>query len=220
LLAGLLHPREGQIFLSGASVARPRRDLGLVLQDHGLLPWATVWDNVALGMKIRGIAEKQYGKAITAWLDRLGLSEKRDSYPSQLSGGQRQRVAIARTLICNPDLLLLDEPFSSLDALTRESLQDLLLMLNQDSGRTTIIVTHDITEAVFLAKRIAVLKSPPTSEFVIVENPGAGSPAYRQTDQYQRVCTKLRGLMSEHRSPHSEFSENPYAVHELLNSTA
>jgi NitT/TauT family transport system ATP-binding protein len=204
LLAGLRRPHSGGITIAGQELSRPRPETGLILQDYGLLPWATVTQNIRLGHQIRDF----YGpdglhaperttadiveKTVEQWLSRLRLDSVRHAYPGQLSGGQRQRTAIARTLVLNPDLLLMDEPFASLDAPTRETLQDLVLELHQERSLTTVIVTHTIEEAVVLGKRILVLNEPPNKDTLVIENPGSGIPNYRQQPGYFEVCAQLR----------------------------
>lgn len=211
LAAGLRQPGAGQILVDGWPVPRPRASTGLVLQDFGLLPWATVWENVALVMRIgRFYRDKRtpddsprpYPRAditpqqIDRWLTRLGIAEQRDKYPNQLSGGQRQRAAIARSLLQQPNLLLMDEPFSSLDALTREDLQRLTLELHQETGVTTIVVTHNIEEAVYLGRRILALGRPPNTNPRIVDNAGAGVLDFRNQPAYQHKCAALRALLA------------------------
>jgi NitT/TauT family transport system ATP-binding protein len=134
---------------------------------------------------------------VSHWLERLGISKIRDQYPAQISGGQRQRTAIARTLAMNPDLLLMDEPFSSLDALTREDLERLTLELRKETGLTTVIVTHNIEEAVYLGQRILLLRQPPNLEPMVLENPEAGEVGYREKPRFQARCTQLRDLLGE-----------------------
>lgn len=204
LLAGLLQPSAGAVLVEGGILERPRPRTGLILQDYGLLPWATVAENARLGLKVRAF----YGpdgrhapsdeivaadeESVQAWLDRLGLLALKDQYPTQLSGGQRQRTAIARTLILKPDLLLMDEPFASLDVPTRESLQDLILGLRQSHDLTTVIVTHTIEEAAILGQSILVLLQPPIQTAQIIENPSAGDPGYRNSEAYQLTTARLR----------------------------
>jgi ABC-type nitrate/sulfonate/bicarbonate transport system ATPase subunit len=205
LLAGLRAPTGGQVLVAGEKLTRPRPKTGLILQDYGLLPWASVRENVALGFRIRGF----YGpdgthaprdgstgtkrpQAVEAWLERLGLTELGECFPGQISGGQRQRVAIARTLALNPDVLLMDEPFASLDAPTRESLQSLTLELRTERDLTTIIVTHAIEEAALMGSKVMLLGAVPNTAPVIFENPGAADPAFRNQPAYAQAVTELR----------------------------
>lgn len=192
LLAGLRLPESGTVEVRGALVRGTQRATGLILQDHGLLPWATARQNVQLGMRIRGMGERESANVTQRWLERLGIGGLGSRFPGQLSGGQRQRVAIARTLALEPDLLLMDEPFSSLDALTRESMQALALDLGVARGLSTVIVTHDIQEAVFLGRRILVMTGRPDGGILTVENPGAGSPDYRAAPEFQRIGQDVR----------------------------
>jgi len=204
LLAGLRMPNLGAVRIGGERVARPRPRSGLILQDFGLLPWATVHDNVALGLRVRGFygpdgKHAPAGEAVTArreithaWLDRLGLSHLAGSYPGQISGGQRQRTAIARTLALSPDLLLMDEPFAALDAPTREDLQNLTLQLRAETALTTIVVTHTIEEAALLGRQVLVLGRLPNRLPHLVPNPGAADPAFRATPEYVAACARLR----------------------------
>lgn len=209
LLDGLRRPDAGTISIAGEPIIRPRQQIGLILQDHGLLPWATVWDNAALGLTIRkfcgwddqprrhnGTLENaKPDQRVQYWLERLGIEPLRDQYPAHLSGGQRQRTAIVRTLALEPDLLLMDEPFSSLDAPTREDLGALTLELLGETGLTTVIVTHSIEEAVFLGKSILVLNHPPNHETHIIQNPAAGDVAYRGSPGFLAMVDKLRGIL-------------------------
>ncbi len=204
LLAGLKLPQGGEIVINGEQIKRPRPQTGLILQDYGLLPWATVRENVELGLKLRsfygadGIHAPRAFVAVKdtdSWLERLGLAPVAAHYPAQLSGGQRQRVAIARTLLLEPDLLLMDEPFSSLDAPTREGLQTLTLELAAEQGLTLVIVTHAIEEAALLGRKILLLNEPPNRTAHIIENPGAGSVGYRESADYAALCRALRGMM-------------------------
>ena len=204
LLAGLRQPVGGSVRVEGRVLDRPRPRTGLVLQDFGLLPWATVEENVALGLQVRGFYGPDGRHApsggdlspvrdrVETWIERMGLAAARSQYPGQLSGGQRQRTAIARTLALGPDLLLMDEPFGSLDAPTREGLQDLTLQLLAERDLTLVLVTHTLEEAAFLGRRILLLGRPPTRRAEVVENPRAGSPKFRQTADYARLCRELR----------------------------
>jgi NitT/TauT family transport system ATP-binding protein len=209
LMAGLRRPDYGAVLVDHQALSRPRPQTGLILQDYGLLPWATVWDNAALGLDIRRFygpdgkhtpANEQFADKeakVNYWLERLGLSHVARQYPGQISGGQRQRTAIARTLALNPDLLLMDEPFGALDALARENLQQLTLDLRAERGLTTLIVTHNIDEAVFLGQKILVLTRPPTAAAQVVDNPQAGAPGYRQQPDFFNHCNQLRDMLGE-----------------------
>ena len=201
LLAGLLLPASGAVRIEGRPLSRPRPQTGLIIQDFGLLPWATVRENAELGLRIRNFygpdgthAPLDYSRTLEVqhWLDRLGLAEVAGQYPGQTSGGQRQRTAIARTLALNPDLLLMDEPFSSLDAPTRESLQNLMLELCAENNLTLVVVTHAIEEAAVLGRKILLLGAPPNRLAEIIVNPGAALPGYRETAEYQDVVRDLR----------------------------
>ena len=210
LLAGLRFPSSGEIKIQDAKVTRPRPQTGLILQDYGLLPWATVRENVSLGFRIRDFYgpdgthapvgyQKNEGaqKGVNLWLQRVGLSKIGHKYPNQISGGQRQRTAIARTLVLGPDLLLMDEPFSSVDAPTRESLQNLTQELCEEEGITLILVTHAIEEAAYMGRKILVLRDPPNRTPLIISNPEAGSREFRDSQAYQDQVKHLRSLLEE-----------------------
>jgi ABC-type nitrate/sulfonate/bicarbonate transport system ATPase subunit len=192
LLAGLRQPLAGSVMVGGAAVLKPRRETGLILQDYGLLPWGTVAENAGLGLRIRGVALADERRLVDRWLDRLGISAIAPQYPGQISGGQRQRTAIARTLALEPDLLLMDEPFSSLDALTRVGLQDLVVDLGLEGSLTVVLVTHSIEEAVFLGRKIMVLPSPPIRTIQVLENPAAGEIGYRRQEAFYQQCSAVR----------------------------
>jgi NitT/TauT family transport system ATP-binding protein len=206
LLAGLAHAQAGEIHIDDERINRPRPRTGLILQEYGLLPWATVRENVTLGLRIRGF----YGPdgrhvprdarmdgddiqtRVEHWLARLSIAQVANKYPGQISGGQRQRTAIARTLVLDPDLLLMDEPFSALDAPTREGLQSLTLELCAEAGLTIILVTHNIEEAAFIGQKVLVLSQPPNRDSMIVQNPHTADDAYRGSETYQTTCALLR----------------------------
>jgi NitT/TauT family transport system ATP-binding protein len=168
LLSGLLPPDQGQVRLHGQPLSGPSREIGLVFQKANLMPWRTVLDNVLLPLQVQRMppAEAE-GRAVHA-LELVGLMEFAGSYPRELSGGMTQRVAIARALAHEPQILLLDEPFGSLDALTRERLNQELLGVWDASRKTVVMVTHDIREAVFLADRVLVLSQRPARVAAIV----------------------------------------------------
>lgn len=170
-LAGLKPDFEGEVSVLGIRPSLGRRDMSIILQDYGLLPWKTVEDNIELGLRFRG---EKHPPIVEQLMQRLGLLESRHKYPNQLSGGQKQRVAIARALSVTPRLLLMDEPFSALDALTREEMQELFLQLQEEWRVTTILVTHSLEEALFLGDQIIVLSKGPAHVLASFENPSAG----------------------------------------------
>lgn len=186
LLAGLDRPLFGGVFVDGRPVARPDPDRALVFQDPTLLPWRTVRQNVALGPQARGIL-KQSAARIDEVLELVGLTEFADAWPSQLSGGMAQRTALARALVGDPSVLLLDEPLGKLDALTRRILQGELLDLWERRRFTAVLVTHDVSEALALADRIVVFSPRPARvrEVVDVELP-------RHRDQSSPAFLRLR----------------------------
>jgi len=207
LLAGLRRPLSGEIFINEELISRPRPRTGLVLQDHGLLPWATVFNNARLGLTIwefygpdgkhapRDHPPKgpEADKRVEFWLKRLDILHLRDRYPIKLSRGQRQRTAIARTLAMEPDLLLLDEPFSALDAPTREDLERLVLELNSQQGLTYLLVTHDIQVAVSMGAKILILQKGQNSRANVIENPCWGQVgALPKGDLFLKLCEKIR----------------------------
>jgi ABC-type nitrate/sulfonate/bicarbonate transport system ATPase subunit len=202
LLAGLLFPQSGRVSIDGVNITRPRPQTGLILQDYGLLPWATVKENASLGLRIRQYygpdgkhapsAEVLSPEVINNWLAKLGIADVSDQFPGQLSGGQRQRTAIARTLALNPDLLLMDEPFSSLDAMTRANLQELTLALWRENKFTMAAVTHAIEEAALMGEKILVLGKAPIQAGFVFENPGFGSEGFRESKAFSDICRQIR----------------------------
>lgn len=162
VLAGLLKPESGTISLD-AAVNPARRRRAIVFQDGRLMPWRTLAANVSYGLEGLKLSKVEQGRRIDEVLRLTGLEPLRDRYPHQLSGGQVQRAGIARALAVEPDVLLMDEPFSAVDALTRESLQDELLRVWELSGKAVIFVTHDIAEAVLLADKVIVLSGSPAT---------------------------------------------------------
>jgi len=160
-LAGHLRPSKGGITVDGVAVNGPHAERGLVFQHHTLFPWRTVRDNVAFGLKMRGIGKAERQREADEMLKLVGLDGFAERWPDQLSGGMQQRVEIARVLVNRPRLLLMDEPFGALDALTRLNMQELLLDIWTRIRTTVVFVTHDIDEALFLADRLLVMSARP-----------------------------------------------------------
>lgn len=159
MIAGLDYPSSGEIILDGERVCGPSPDRGMVFQEYSLFPWKTVLKNVEFGLEILGIPNKR--KIAEEYLELVGLKDFENSYPYELSGGMKQRVAIARALATDPALLLMDEPFGSVDAQTRNVLQRELLEIWQRTKKTILFVTHSVDEAVYLADRVAVMSPRP-----------------------------------------------------------
>jgi len=163
VVAGLEQPMSGKVYLAGKEISRPRRAVGIVFQDPTLMAWRTVEANVALPLEVNGCSKRESVQKAQALLSLVGLSGFEGTYPAQLSGGMAQRVALARALIHDPQLLLLDEPFGALDALTRERMGRELLRIWQARRKTVLMVTHSVSEAVFLADKVLVLGPRPSS---------------------------------------------------------
>jgi ABC-type nitrate/sulfonate/bicarbonate transport system ATPase subunit len=161
LIAGLDQPTTGRILLDRTAVSAPGADRGMVFQSYTLFPWLTVADNVAFGLREKGVSREQREKIVHDWLGRIGLAGFEHHYPKQLSGGMQQRTAIARALANDPAILLLDEPFGALDNQTRALMQELLLGIWERERKTVLFVTHDIEEAIFLASRVLVMTARP-----------------------------------------------------------
>lgn len=195
LLAGLEAPDEGNIYLTGQKVTRPSRRLGVVFQQHVLLPWLTAKQNVLFALEANGTAQSTAGqreKLADRWLELVHLSEAKDLKPGELSGGMQQRVGIARAFALEPEALLLDEPLGALDALTRHSLQLQLLHLSEQEKRTFVLVTHDVDEALLLSDRILVLSKGPKATIVEDVKVPFGRPRDRESVESSQEYLQLR----------------------------
>ena len=192
ILSGLLSPSSGSVRINEQEAGRAPGKTAFILQDFGLLPWRTVWENVCLGMKIQGVDKGTQARRAERLLGELGLLPHRDRFPGSLSGGEKQRIAIGRALSTDPELLLMDEPFSSLDALTRENLQNTLLDIWIGKKLTMILVTHSIEEAVFLGRTIMVMGRRPGSVRAVIDNPHAGFAGFREEESFYVTCKQVR----------------------------
>ena len=161
IVAGLDRPSAGRVLLDGRPVTRPGPDRGMVFQSYTLFRWLTVTDNIAFGLREKGVPAAQRREIIAAYVEKVGLRGFENHYPKQLSGGMQQRTAIARALANDPEILLLDEPFGALDNQTRGLMQELLLGIWERERKTVLFVTHDIEEAIFLASRVVVMTARP-----------------------------------------------------------
>lgn len=194
IVAGLLEPSAGQVQLESAPLREPGRRVGLVFQQPTLLPWRTVYGNIALPLELLRLPPEEIRQQTHDLITLVGLAGFEDAYPLHLSGGMAQRTAIARALAQNPELLLLDEPFASLDALTRERMAAELLRIWQQYQRTVLMVTHNVEEAALLADRVVVMGPRPgrVVGIVPVTLPRPRSPALLTTPQLQAIALQLR----------------------------
>ena len=173
LIAGFESPTSGEVCLEGRPIVRPGPDRGVIFQEHALFPWLNVEQNIGFGKKLRGGVEDEvrYGESVKKYIELMGLGGFEHHYPRQLSGGMKQRVAIARVLVNEPAVILMDEPFASLDAQTRLSMQMFLLELWERLRTTILFITHDIEEAVFLGDRIYVMTARPGKTKALIPVP-------------------------------------------------
>ena len=192
LIAGFLKPDSGQVTIEGKQVTGPREQTAFLFQELGLFPWQTVFQAVAMPLKIHGNTSDIPARVLSL-LAELHLDQHKDKYPHQLSGGERQRVALARTLVGNPDLLLMDEPTSALDAMTKEELQSLILRQTQARNTTLLFVTHDIEEAVLLGQTILILGEDGTLSRL--ENPCFGIQNPRESLAFYDETIQIRTLL-------------------------
>ncbi len=171
MIAGFLAPSSGQILVDGRAVKGPGPDRGVVFQSFALFPWKTVLENVGFGPRMRGLPKAQCNQIAEEFLGIAGLSHAAHRYPNELSGGMQQRVGVVRALANNPDVLLMDEPFASVDAQTRMTLQEELTRVWQERKTTILFITHDVAEAVFLADRVIVLGKGHLKDEIVVDLP-------------------------------------------------
>jgi NitT/TauT family transport system ATP-binding protein len=193
ILAGLIPATAGSVRLQGTQ-GRPGKT-SIILQDFGLFPWKTLAENVALGMKIQKMPAEVRRTRTKQLLSELNLSPYAHHYPVQLSGGQKQRVAIARAIATEPDILFMDEPFSSLDAITREHLQSVMVDMWRKNRLTFAIVTHSVEEAVFLGRFILVLSNRPARIRAMMDNPQFGMENFRLSDTYFNKIKEVRKVL-------------------------
>ncbi len=206
LIAGFLQPSKGEILLQGARIKGPGSDRAVVMQHPTLMPWMTVYGNVEIGPRARGISASERHKVVDHYLELVGLSEFARRYPYELSGGMQQRVAVARALANDSQVLLMDEPFGALDALTRETMQLELLRIWSLTGKTIIFVTHDVEEAIACGTRVIVLTPRPgriimdrTVDFcrsVLADNRGMSSlRTVKSTGEFVAVREQVMGAI-------------------------
>ena len=197
IAAGLLQPTAGSIFIDGKAIVEPSTHVGFVFQTPTLLEWQTVSDNILLPISLKRTPTARDQQKAADLLELVGLADYAGRYPTELSGGQQSRVAIARALINEPAVLLLDEPFAALDAITREELQDDLLKLCAVHGTTVLFVTHDIAEAIYLADRVAVMEAGRLRHDLAVNLIKPRQRDMRYSPQFNSLCLEVRQAMDD-----------------------
>lgn len=196
LMAGFLKPTEGRLTLDGKVIDKPEADRGVVFQgEDALFPWLTALDNVAFGLKMRGMGKaERYAKA-EQFLELVGLRGQGQKYPTEMSGGMKQRVQIARVLVNDPKILLMDEPFGAVDAQTRSRLQDELVEIWQKTGKTIVFITHDISKSVLLADRVGVMSKGPGSHIASIVGIDMPRPRYRGSPAFGVMWEQINNLI-------------------------
>jgi len=197
ILAGLVRPTGGRVLLHGQPLTSPRRQIGFVFQHANLMPWRSTLRNVTLPLEIQGVASESAERRARELLELVGLADFADTLPRDLSGGMRQRVSLARALVHDPEVLLLDEPFGALDALTRERMNWELLRIWEARRKTVLMVTHDIQEAIFTSDRVLVMTARPgrIRQEVEIDLPRPRSPEDLYTPRFMELSHTLRDLL-------------------------
>jgi NitT/TauT family transport system ATP-binding protein len=193
VIAGFSQPTSGTLIANGKPVSDPGPDRAMVFQEYALFPWMTVYKNVAFGLELAGKARSEIRDTVNLWLHKLQLQDFRDRFPKDLSGGMLQRVAIARALAIDSPMLLMDEPFGALDALTRRNLQDEVLRIWQELGKTILFVTHGIDESVYLASRVIVMTYRPgrIQKIIPIDLPRPRDPNSAEFNALERQLGEL-----------------------------
>jgi NitT/TauT family transport system ATP-binding protein len=196
-VAGLIRPTQGAVFLDGKLIDEPGRDRGMVFQAYTSFSWLTVRENVEYGLKLHGVARGERKALSEKYLEEVGLADFAERYPKDLSGGMKQRVAIARTLINKPRVVLMDEPFGALDPQTRWGMQSLLLDVSRHEDNTTLFVTHDVSEAVYLADTVYVLSARPARVLHRIDVPffEQRDAALKSKREFREIEEKLLDLL-------------------------
>ena len=199
VMAGFVRATRGNVSVGNRPVVSPNPERGVVFQQHGLFPWKTVRGNVEFGLRMRGVAREQRRAVAGKYIRSVGLTGSERAYPSTLSGGMQQRVGLARALANDPSVILMDEPFGSLDAQTRLMMQELMLRIWDEDEKTVVFVTHDVDEAIFLADRIVVLTARPArvKEELTVTLPRPRSYDIVTSDKYIELKRRLLELIRE-----------------------
>ena len=211
MVAGFVKPTQGRVLLDGQPVTGPGPDRGVIFQEYGVFPWLNVRENIAFGLKLAANRAKpaERDAICNRYMDLMGLTDFADAWPKMLSGGMRQRLALARAYAVRPQFLLMDEPFGALDAQTRNAMQDLLLQVLQTEGKTVILITHSVDEAIYLASRIIVMSARPTRirEEIAIPFAYPRSESVHETPEFNELRSHLRDLvMKEYAAQASQAS--------------
>lgn len=197
VLAGIITDFDGSVEINGESVRPQQQKIGFIPQNYGLLPWKNVYENICLGVKIKNKRNTEDKKTLELLIQQLGLGGMESRFPGELSGGQQQRVTLARSFLLKPDLLLMDEPFSALDAMTREEIQNIFLQVWRKYSVSTILVTHYVEEAVYLGQKIVIMSAFPGRVSKVINNPLFGVEDIRNHQDFFQLCLSLRKMIKE-----------------------
>jgi NitT/TauT family transport system ATP-binding protein len=216
MVAGFVQPSAGSVKLDGKPVAGPGPDRGVIFQEYGVFPWLSVRDNIAFGLQLKSNfrSEAERREICERYMRLMGLADFADAYPKTLSGGMRQRLALARAYAVKPEFLLMDEPFGALDAQTRSNMQDLLLEVLQTEGKTVMLNTHSVEEAVYLSSRIVVMTARPTRIREIVEVP-FGYPrdeSLHEDPKFGELRSHIRDLVMQEYAVQARLTVNQGGV--------
>jgi NitT/TauT family transport system ATP-binding protein len=211
IVAGFMQPTRGQVLLDGKPIAGPGPDRGVIFQDYGIFPWLTVRQNIAFGLNLRAsrVPPRERAAIVERYMRLMGLADFAEAWPKTLSGGMRQRLALARAYAVKPGFLLMDEPFGALDAQTRSAMQDLLLEVLQAEGKTVMLITHSVEEAIYLSNRIVVMTARPTRIREIVEVP-FGYPreeSLHERPEFGQLRSHVRELVMKEYAAQAKLKE-------------
>ncbi|HVX76528.1 MAG TPA: ABC transporter ATP-binding protein [Bradyrhizobium sp.] len=210
MLGGFQKPTSGQVLFDGKPVAGPGPERGVIFQEYGVFPWLTVKQNIAFGLQLKAnhVEAREREEICRHYLDLMGLSDFANSHPKHLSGGMRQRLAIARAYAVKPQFLLMDEPFGALDAQTRANMQNLLLRVLSSEGKTVMLITHSVEEAIYLASRIVVVTARPARIKEIIDVPFAypRDESIQERPEFGELRSHIRELvMNEYRAQQAQM---------------
>lgn len=199
IVAGFLKHTAGEVLLDGEPICGVEPRCGMIFQNYALFPWMTVRDNVAFGLRLSGVSRRERQRQAQHWISMVGLNGFEQAYPGELSGGMQQRVALSRALANKPDVLLCDEPFAALDAMTRQIMQQELLNIVAESGKTILFITHSIDEALILSDRLAVMSARPGRVKAVYENdlPRPRTMDVQITDRFMELKRQIWSLVQE-----------------------